>query len=61
VTDRTSYFATAMLFLLMAGGAAWVARGTDLWLGIRIAAGVFSILWALLGARAFLRALLWRS
>ena len=54
--DGRYLLAVALLFLLLGGGAAWVAFGTSLAIWLRIIAGIFCLLWLVSCWRAYVRA-----
>jgi hypothetical protein len=55
-SDGRYLLAASVLFLLLAGGAAWVALETSLATWLRIIAVVFCVLWLLSAWRAYVRA-----
>jgi hypothetical protein len=54
--DGRYLLAASVLFLLLAGGAAWVALGTSLWIWLRIISGIFCVSWLVSFWRAYVKA-----
>lgn len=44
------------VLLVLGFAAAWVTLGTSMWIGFRLIAGIFALLWILAALRAFWRA-----